>query len=283
MGVEKSKLKSDFETQKIHSRHSHAMAMCMAAGGIGEYRSIITISWHKNIGKNVNTACHKSINSGWHACGVIKDNYHGQSCAPDFGGSIRKTDVGKSGGSYGGYQTFITRAQIAKGNWHKSGSCDENSVWICCSPQCSSSDGKTNNFGALSSLISGQSALKALIAKNERKDNTAHVMAMCMGAAAPARNYQSIIPTTWHVSIGKAINSACHKSINGGWNACGVVKDNYIGQNCAADFGGSLHTGNIKTTGRQYGGYQSFITRKQVEGSTWHGKGSCDHDAVWIC
>merc|ERR1712051_743752 len=97
-------------------------------------------------------------------------------------------------------------------------------------------DGKTNNNDVLNTLKSSQTAIKALITKNERKDNTAHVMAMCMGAASHSRNYQSIITITWHVSVGKAINNACHKSINGGWHACGVVKDNYIGQACAKDF-----------------------------------------------
>lgn len=279
--VEKSKLKTDFEAQKTQSRHAHAMAMCMGSGGIGEYRSIITISWHKSTGKNVNDACHKKINAGWHACGVVKDNYHGQACASNFGGSIRKGAV-KAAGTFGGYQSFITRDQIAKSKWHASGTCDEDSVWICCSPQCSSANGKVSN-PAVSTLVNSQNAIKAMIAKNERKDNTAHVMAMCMGAASKSRSYQSIITITWHVNVGKGINNACHKSINGGWHACGVVKDNYIGQSCAKDFGGSLHTGAIGKNGKQYGGYQSFITRSQVEKSTWHAKGSCDHDAVWIC
>lgn len=285
-------LKADSAKQEVRSRHAHAMAMCMGAGGTGEYRSIITINWHKNIGAKINDACHKSINGAWHACGVVKDNYAGQACAKDFGGSIGTGNPSTSGGSAGGYQSFITRKQVAAGNWAGKDTCDHDAVWICCSPQCDSTTGKPNNRdnsatnslkSELTKLSASSNTLKAALALNSQKDVTGHAMAMCMGATANSRAYHSIILLTWHTSIGNAINKACNSGINGSWRACGIVKDNYKGQACSADFGGSLKASPVGKSGRTFGGYQSFITRAEVEKHTWHAKGTCDHDAVWIC
>jgi len=270
------------------NRHEHAMAMCMGAGGIGEYRSIITLNWHKSIGANINDACHKKINSGWHACGLVKDNYHGQSCAGNFGGTISGNAPSKTGGTWGGYQSFITRAQVAANKWAGKGTCDHDAVWICCSPQCDTKTGKPTGANSglkseVTKLSASYNVLKTALAVNSQKDVSGHAMAMCMGATANSRNYHSIILLTWHTSIGNAINKACNTGINGGWRACGIVKDNYKGQSCSKDFGGTLRSSPVGKSGKTWGGYQSFITRAEVEKHTWHSKGTCDHDSVWIC
>merc|ERR1712032_1402064 len=146
---------------------------------------------HKSIGANINDACHKKINSGWHACGLVKDNYHGQSCAGNFGGTISGNTPSKTGGTWGGYQSFITRAQVAANKWAGKGTCDHDAVWICCSPQCDTKTGKPAGANSglkseVTKLSASYNVLKTALAVNSQKDVSGHAMAMCMGAPQTA-------------------------------------------------------------------------------------------------
>lgn len=111
-----------------------ALSLCMGAvgGSASSFLSIITVPYQTDA---ISTRCATTINSGWKACGVVKDYYHGQNCHGTFGGSLSTEDLDSESDTWGGYMSFIPKASVESGSWN-SGYCDHDSTWVCCSPQC---------------------------------------------------------------------------------------------------------------------------------------------------
>ena len=94
-----------------------------ASGGDSQF-SVIMRPYQP--GTALETTCN-GINSGWHACGVAKANYHHQNC-----GNILNTSYG------GGYSDFsragYAQARINDGSYS---SCNADNMMVCCATFCS--------------------------------------------------------------------------------------------------------------------------------------------------
>ena len=118
-----------------------ATSICHAAatrGNAADFLSIIAVPYNFSnsaepsaYGDDINSECHTEVNTGWHACGVVKDYFQGQGCAPDFGGSVGAYD-----NHDGSYTSYIPVSAVSTGSWHDgTTSCTSGTnVWICCSP-----------------------------------------------------------------------------------------------------------------------------------------------------
>ena len=130
-------------------------------------------------------------------------------------------------------------------------------------------------------------ALRAASSWSGYKSEVALATSICHGGVSNgAGSMLSIITVPYDFansretsSYGDNINSECHTEVNGGWNACGIVKDFYQGQGCANDFGGSF--GNYDN---HKGSYSTYVPRSTVESGSWSdGSATCTSTSVWIC
>lgn len=130
------------------SEVAYASSVCMSAvtrGAASSFYSVITVPYNFSnslepafYGNDIDSECHSEINGGWHACGVVKDQYIGQGCQATFGGHTGSYD--NHGGSY---TSFIPRERVVSGDWNNGDpECSgPHAVFICCSPQCPNPSG----------------------------------------------------------------------------------------------------------------------------------------------
>ncbi|WP_086933906.1 hypothetical protein [Agarilytica rhodophyticola] len=99
-----------------------ARPVCYSALVGNNNHSLIMVPLPSNT-SDLDSVCHISINSGWHAGGIAKSNYFTQNCS-----TLDNTLYG------GGYTSYVTETYF-ESNRSKYSSCNSTNSFVCCSPQ----------------------------------------------------------------------------------------------------------------------------------------------------
>jgi len=100
-----------------------ARTACYSALTGNNDHSLILIPLPNNI-VDLDSACHSSINPGWHAGGVAKGQAFNQDCENPLDNKLYG----------GGYTSYVTEKYF-EGNRSNFANCNRESLFICCSPQ----------------------------------------------------------------------------------------------------------------------------------------------------